>query len=186
MIAYLEGTILKKNDRGVILKTGEIGYQIHMTEKARHDFKEGAKIELFIHHVIKEDASDLYGFADYHELELFKTLIQVNGVGPKVAGEILNAPAEKVKQAIVSEDIEYLRKIPGIGPKTAKRIVFELMGKIDAEKIIGRKHGQIYQEAIEALGNLGYQKQEILDKMEKIPQDLTTAEEIITNFLKYA
>lgn len=188
MIAYLKGKIIRKNEKGIILDTGNVGYLVNLSASQLANFETNATCEFFIHSQIREDAFDLYGFQNYEELTFFKNLISINGIGPKVAMEILNVPAEKIKAAIINEDSAFICKIPGIGQKTAKRIILELKGKIEMEDLPGEYQHQtengINKDAMEALLKLGYQRHQIHKSLQDLPTELVQAEEIITYFLK--
>jgi len=188
MLAYLSGKIIKKTDKGIILDTGNIGYFVHLSKTVIQNLEDGKDIEFFIHSHIREDAFDLYGFQTYEELEFFKQLISINGIGPKVATEILSVSPEKSKAAIINEDDKFLCKSPGIGPKIAKRIVLELKGKIDLIDI-SRPYKKLDEnmddEAFDALTKLGYQPQQIRKILNNLPENIKATEQIITYFLKH-
>lgn len=187
MIAYLSGKIIKKTDKGIILDTGNIGYLVGLSKTMNANVNEDENISLFIHSHIREDAFDLYGFNTFEELGFFKQLISINGIGPKVAMEILSADTDKVKLAIINEDDKFLCKIPGIGAKTAKRIVLELKGKVDLEQLdrpYQKIDEKIDDEAYDALAKLGYQPQQIRKILNSLPSDIKDTEQIITYFLK--
>ena len=186
MIAQLKGKIAKKTDKGIILDTGNIGYFVHLTKDTLAKTKEENSLNLYIHSHIKEDAFDLYGFEEYEQLTFFKLLISINGIGPKVALEILNIPLNKISSAIANNDEEFICEIPGIGKKTAKRIILELKGKIkDAPtENYSRLKKETHTEAVDALIKLGYQRKEIINSISSLPEEITLTEEIITYFLK--
>jgi len=187
MIAYLSGKVLKKLDKGIILDTGNIGYFVHLSKLAISTMEENQTAEFFIHSHIREDAFDLYGFDTYEELEFFKQLISINGIGPKVATEILSVSPEKSKAAIVNEDDKFLCKIPGIGPKIAKRIVLELKSKItliDINRSYKKLDENMDDEVFDALTKLGYQPQQIRKILNNLPANIKATEQIITYFLK--
>ena len=191
MIGYLQGTIQKKFAKNVILNTGNVGYLVNLTAPLLEKCSAGKTLELYIFTKVREDDISLYGFITVEELEFFKTVLNVNGVGPKIALEILSQDTAKTKAAILSNDILYLSKIPGIGKKTAERIIVELKNKLDWVDAI-RPHGNLqnqetqgtHEEAVEALSGLGYQRFEILKMLQKMPTEITSTEEIITYFLK--
>ncbi len=187
MIAYLKGQIIKKTEKAVILAAGNVGYLIHLSIPQIAKIEENSEKEFFIHSQIREDVFDLYGFEDYQDLLFFKKLININGIGPKVAMEALSVPTEKLKKAIETEDLKFIQKIPGIGLKGAKRIIFELRGKLDFDDD-SREHGSLYkksnEEAVEALINLGYNKNQILKVLDSLPEEISRTEDIITFFLK--
>lgn len=180
MIAHLKGKVLKKTDKGIILSPGNIGYFVHITKDLLASTEN--EVEFFIHTNIKEDAQDLYGFANYEDLEFFVLLLSVKGIGPKVALEILNIPSEKLKPAIVSEDETFICRTPGIGKKTAKRLILELKDKIETDQI--HSPVQSHSEVIDALFKLGYQRKDITKTLRDAPEEITKTEELITYFLK--
>lgn len=190
MIAYLKGQILKKTEKGIILDTGNVGYLVSLPTNLLQSVEESAQVEFFIYSNIREDAFDLYGFANYAQLTFFKTLISVSGIGPKSALEILSNDTDKIKAAILNEDSAYLCKMPGIGQKTAKRIILELKNKIeiDTPESLGKNYKSyeagINSDVLEALVKLGYQRHQISQALRNLPEEMKEAEEIITYFLK--
>jgi len=131
MISYLKGAVLIKKTRYLILLVNNIGYQIFVNEKTLSQVKENEELGLYTHHHISENLQELYGFLNPPELELFKNLIAISGVGPKSALNVMaTASVEDIIQAILSDDPALLRTVAGIGPKTAERIVVELKSKI--------------------------------------------------------
>ncbi len=193
MIAYLKGTVLKKIEKGIILDTGNVGYLVHLPATLLENLKE-LSIELFIHSNIREDAFDLYGFANYNDLTFFKTLLSVSGIGPKTGLEIMNGDVQKIKLAILNEDHNYIKKVPGIGEKTAKRMILELKSKIEMEDIkdLGNSttsnksssSSDPHPDAMDALIRLGYQRHQVTKTLRGLPLEITEAEEVITYFLK--
>jgi len=190
MIGYLQGTIHKKLPKTIILNTGNIGYIVYLPTPLLEKCAEGKDLELYIYTKVREDDISLFGFKTVDELEFFKTMLNVNGVGPKTALEILSHDTDKTKAAILSNDLAFLSKIPGIGKKTAERIVMELKNKLDWVDSM-RLHGNVEteavetnEEAIEALAGLGYQKFEVIKILKKMPVELTKTEDIVTYFLR--
>lgn len=188
MIGYLKGTIQKKLPKAIILNTGNVGYMVNLPGPQLEKCTEGKNLELYIYTKVREDDISLYGFITTEELEFFKTVLNVNGVGPKTALEILSQDMNKTKAAILSNNLLFLSKIPGIGKKTAERIIVELKNKLDWVDSM-RLHGNLEDEetndeAAEALIGLGYQKFEIAKILKKMPSEITTTEEIVTYFLK--
>jgi Holliday junction DNA helicase RuvA len=189
MIAYLSGKIRKRLEKGIILDTGNVGYLVHLPAPLLEKSAEKSDAEFYIYTKVREDDISLYGFETVGELDFFKTLLNVNGIGPKLGLEILSQNPEKVKAALMSGDLLFLTKIPGIGKKTAERIVVELKGKISWEDIsLSRAHGSLEQpfgeEAVQALTGLGYQKFEINRILKDMPSVISKAEDVITYFLK--
>lgn len=162
MISYLEGTIEYLGDKFVILNTGGIGYKVNMIPKLLNSISKcQPPVKLFIHSQMnmREGTFDLYGFNDQEGLELFHLLISVSGIGPKNAIGIMSSVEPKhLKAAVVNNDPEYLKKISGLGPKTAQRLIMELQNKVDyleTGDMQGMDLGQ-EGEAMEALVSLGY------------------------------
>lgn len=172
MIAYLKGKILSKNNKSVILLLNNIGYEVFLSQKSLETAGIGLEKEFFIHSQIKEDLFDLYGFESQEELNLFKKLISVSGVGPKSALNVLNiATVSELKRAIGSGDSDILQQVSGIGKKTAERLVVELKEKFIDDmsdiSIVGGDRKQI----LEALVSLGYKDAEIRDVVKELPDD---------------
>lgn len=172
MIAYLEGTILSKSDKSVILLTNNIGYEVYLSAKNLETSSEGLEKQFYIFSYIKEDLFDLYGFENQEELDFFRKLISVSGVGPKSALNVLNvASVSELKKAIGSGDSQILQQVSGIGKKTAERLVVELKEKFIDDlsniKILQSDNKQL----IEALNSLGYKDIEIRDIINSLPED---------------
>ena len=189
MLAYLKGKVLAKKTKYLILLTNDVGYQVFANEKTLSKLKDGQEAELYIHHHVKEDAQDLYGFLTLPELELFKNLIAISGVGPKSAINVLAAASvEQVIQAIVAEDPALLRTVSGIGAKTAERIVVELKSKLGSlykeSSGLGLAAAPQDVEVIEALLGLGYARREIAEIIKAIPNELTATETRLKEALK--
>jgi holliday junction DNA helicase RuvA len=159
MIARLRGKPVGSTPEGLVLDVGGVGYLVAATPSAlrKADGAEEVVVETYLH--VREDAMQLYGFADRAERELFIQLLTVNGVGPKVALAIVSgSPAEELRRAIVREDIARFQAIPGIGKKTAERIVLELKEKIGAGvvELLTTPSGDSHVVARDALVQLGY------------------------------
>jgi Holliday junction DNA helicase RuvA len=159
MIARLRGKPVGSTPDGLVLDVGGVGYLVAATPSALRK-TEGAEevvVETYLH--VREDTMQLYGFADRAERELFIQLLTVNGVGPKVALAIVSgSPAEELRRAIVREDTARFQVIPGIGKKTAERIVLELKEKMGAgvTGLTTTPSGDTHIVARDALVELGY------------------------------
>ncbi len=157
MIARLRGTLVARTVDGLVLDVNGVGYLVQATPSAAGKGGEEVTVETYLH--VREDAMQLYGFADAAERELFVQLLGVNGVGPKVALAIVSgSPAAELRRAIVLEDTARFQAIPGIGKKTAERIVLELKEKIgEAPVSLSAVAGtQPHLVARDALVELGY------------------------------
>lgn len=184
MISYLKGEIKISRPGFLILDVNSVGYKVIISPQI--NFSESmTSCELFIHHHIKEDASDLYGFLKFEELELFEKLLSVNGVGPKAAMTIISmAPAEKIIDAIISEDSKFFESASGIGKKVAIKIILDLKSKISNLKYTGNIGGGQHQDIYDGLEMLGYKKQEIDKIIGKLPENLKSSEDKIRWCLK--
>lgn len=188
MIAYIEGSIITKFNKSIVVKTNGLGYLIYVNNMTFSEYEEEDDIELYCHTVVREDDISIYGFLKVEELKIFKKLITVSGVGPKSALELLNNPVSSLKYAISNKELSILVNTPGIGKKTAERIIIDLQGKIgSAEKpddYTGKQ--EIDDDALNALVNLGYRKQQIIHTLKNKPQEISKTEDIIRYFLQNA
>ena len=195
MFAYIKGKLeIKANDYIVIDVMG-IGYKIYMSPSAIDTLEEiGQTIKVHTHYHVREDNISLYGFKTLEELRMFELLITTSGIGAKSAITILsNITPSSFALAIISNDTSKLVKIPGIGAKTAARIVLELKDKLkQTEQIEGEaidikntiEDNSKVEEAKSALQVLGYNSKEIMKVFEKIEISSLSVEEIIKNALK--
>lgn len=171
MISFVEGTIEYLGDKFVILNTGGIGYKVSIVPKLLNSLpKSQEKVKLFVHSQLnmREGTFDLYGFADREGLELFNLLIGVSGIGPKNALNILSSVEPRhLKAAVVNEDPNYLKKISGLGPKIAQRLVLELKNKVDHIDMGDMQGVDVGQEghAVDALLALGYSPSQAKDAL---------------------
>ena len=158
MIARLRGTPVASTSEGLVLDVGGVGYLVAATPSAVRKAADGGEVALETYLHVREDALQLYGFSDRAERELFVQLLTVNGVGPKVALAIVSgSPAEELRRAIVRGDYARFQAIPGIGRKTAERIVLELREKLGSDELVpasGEDGAHIV--AREALVELGF------------------------------
>jgi len=184
MIRLLQGTVHSTDSRTIILFVNGVGYQIYVP--IIESIKTDEEITLHIHSHIREDAFTLYGFQSINELNFFELLLKINGVGPKMALEILKEPAEHIKNAIASSNIPALTKISGVGKKTAERIILELKNKVDAVESSATSTNSYEPEAdvITALESLGYKRKHISKVLSEISDEITDVEELIRMFLQ--
>ena len=137
MISFLKGKVDKVFEDKVILDVNDIGYEIYIPESEAMNLNNGDSIKLYTHLHVREDDVRLFGFSTYETLEFFMKLISVSGVGPKVAlGIISNISANDMCIAIATDNVAELKKVPGIGPKMAQKIIFELKDKVLKEQMI--------------------------------------------------
>ena len=170
MIARLSGTMVLAGDRWVIIDVHGVGYQVQVTQPALQRLANtGEPVTLFTHMAVREDAITLYGFPYQSELEMFRILIGVTGIGPQIAMNLLSRVGiEEFAIAILNEDEKTLTRIPGIGPKSAKRLILELRDKMKkvGETIVRGETGKdsmAIHDAVSALVSLGFAEKESRD-----------------------
>ena len=162
VIAHLRGKLISKHPNQAIVECGGVGYDVTISIPTFSDLAAiGTEVALFIHTHIREDALALFGFLRSEEKQLFEKLIGVSGIGPKLAITILSGmPTEQMVAAIRGSDIARLTKIPGIGKKTAERMVLELRDKLQDFGVapVPAAASPVEEDVVSALANLGYQR----------------------------
>ena len=194
MIAYLKGIIDIKRQDYVVIDVHGVGYKIFMPEGAIQNLEVDSEAKIYTFMRVREDDVSLYGFLNVEELAMFELLISVGGIGAKSAVGILsNIAPSKFALAVITDDVSTLKKLPGIGAKTAQRIILELKDKIKTQEAT-EQESEIKQkievsdsakDAIEALQVLGYTRKEVEEAISKIGDSNLTTEEIIKQGLKY-
>lgn len=195
MFAYIKGSLEEKSTNFVVIDVGGIGYKIYMSSSAISNIGElGNTVKVHTHYYVREDNISLYGFLSNEELKMFELLLQVSGIGAKSAITMLSSISPSTfAVAVISNDIKTLTKIPGVGAKSAQRIVLELKDKLKTEDAINKneevnivlKDNESSSEAVAALQILGYNKTEIHKAIEKIDTTNLSTEDIIKMALKY-
>ena len=195
MIAYVKGNLDTKTNTFVVIDVQGIGYRVFMPAKSIESLGEvGQEVKVYTYYYVREDNISLYGFSSNEELRMFELLISVSGVGAKSAITMLSEISpSSFALAVISDDISKLVKIPGVGKKTAARIILELKDKLKTETAIEASEEVNVQiekdnnsnEAIAALQVLGYTRKEIEKVFEKIDTKNLELEEIIKMALKY-
>ncbi|SFU31502.1 Holliday junction branch migration protein RuvA [Xenorhabdus koppenhoeferi] len=202
MIGRLRGTVLEKQPPLVLLETNGVGYEVHMPMTCFYELPEiGQEAILFTQFIVREDAQLLYGFNDKQERALFRELIKVNGVGPKLALAILSGmSAQQFVTAIEQEAIASLVKLPGVGKKTAERLVVEMKDRfkglngdlfsqssdisLPAATRQANSDADIEAEASAALVSLGYKPQEASRMVSKVAKPGADCETLIREALR--
>jgi len=163
MIAHLRGRLLSKTPNEAIIECAGVGYEVTISVATFTSLPaEGAEAALHIHTHVREDQISLFGFSETQEKRLFEKLLTISGIGPKLAITVLSGiAADRLVTAIRSSDHASLTRIPGIGKKTAERVVLELKDKLDDMAVPisasgGPHHGPVGDDALSALVNLGY------------------------------
>ena len=200
VISYVKGFLAEKFEDSVVVETGGIGYRVFVPTSVLETLpKTGDTVKIYTYFSVREDAMSLYGFLSRQDLDMFRQLIGVNGVGPKSALGILSALSpDTLRLAVISGDAKAISKAPGVGSKTAQRIILDLKDKVKAEDILdgvtepvsGHAEvsgiGEIGKEAIEALTALGYSVSEASGVVKKVKiTENMTAEDVLKAALKH-
>jgi len=196
MIGHIRGKIIEKQPPLLMVEAYGLGYEIDAPMSTFYQLPDvGQEVALFTHFVVREDAQQLYGFYTRDERLLFRTLLKVNGVGPRLALTILSSISpEEFVRSVLNNDTGSLVRLPGVGKKTAERLVIEMRDKLsdwhqadtDSSTSTAKQSGrhQILQDAIAALVSLGYKQQEANRTVSKIDDGAANSQELIRLALK--
>jgi len=174
MIGRLRGEIAEKGDDYLLVDVNGVGYLVHAPSNLL-DRLDGGPVTLYTYMHVRETDMTLYGFADREELRMFRTLLSVPGIGPKIALAILShVPGEALRQAVSREEVALLARVPGIGPKKARQIVFALKDKIGVEDVFvaGPPITDSDNEVLAALTALGYSLAEAQAALRGLPAEV--------------
>ena len=182
MIGRLTGTLGDKNPPQVLVDCNGVGYEVDVPMSTFYNLPGvGEKVSLLTHFVVREDAQVLYGFGSAPEREAFRQLIKISGVGPRTALAVLSGMSVgDIAQAVTAQDAGRLVKVPGIGKKTAERLLLELKGKIGADIGVGGAHptSDAQADILQALVALGYSDKEAAASLKSLPKDVGVSEGI--------
>ena len=193
MLAYIKGSLEIKNNNYIVIDVGGLGYKVNMSQKALNNVGNiGDKIKVYTYYKVREDDISIYGFNTNEELRMFELLLSVSGIGAKVALTILsNIEITEFALAVITDDVNKIVKIPGIGKKTAQRIILELKDKLKAQELAEaeeqsealenkkEENNEAQEEAIAALQILGYTKKDIEKAFTKLSNKNVSVEELI-------
>lgn len=202
MYAYIKGTLEEITEEAVVVETGGIGYNIKVSTTTADLLPGiGSEVKIYTYTLVREDAFSLYGFLTRDDLDIFKKLITVSGIGPKGGLAILSVmSADALRFAVAAGDAKAIAKAPGVGKKTAERVVLELRDKISIEDtlrnfgtsdgeaggVAGTTDNRMKREAIEALTALGYSASEATAAVKKVEiSEDDTSETILKQALKH-
>ena len=196
MFAYLKGSLEEKSTNFVVIDVGGVGYKVFMSASSINKIGElGSIVKVHTHYHVREDDISLYGFLSNEELKMFELLLSVSGIGAKSAITMLSNITPSAF-AVISNDIKSLTKIPGVGTKSAQRIVLELKDKLKNEDAISKGDDKdVTVESVDSSANssdafaalimLGYSRPEVNKAIEKIDTSSLSTEDIIKVALKY-
>ena len=193
MLAYIKGSLEIKNNNYIVIDVGGLGYKVNMSKKALENVGNiGDKIKVYTYYRVREDDISIFGFNTNEELRMFELLLSVSGVGAKVALTILsNIEIAEFALAVITDDVNKIVKIPGIGKKSAQRIILELKDKLKAQELAEteeqgetkearqEENNEAQEEAIAALQILGYSKKDIEKAFAKLANKNVSVEELI-------
>lgn len=204
MISFIRGVVADVTETAVIVEAGNLGYEIFMTGTAiERASRIGREIKIYTYFHVREDAMQLYGFLTKDDLKMFKLLLGVNGIGPKAAlGVMSGISADELRFAVLSDDVKTISRAPGIGRKTAQKLILELKDKLSLEDAFEQKLaneqaavGSAFvqdagpdgrQEAVEALVALGYSNTDALRAVRKVEDvDPSDVEGLLKAALKH-
>ena len=203
MIAYIKGMLSEIWEDAVVVEAAGVGYHIFVPVSVMDRLpKTGEEVKLYTYFQVREDAMNLYGFFSHGDLEMFRQLIGVNGIGPKAALGILSVlTPDDLRLAIISGDAKAISRAPGVGPKTAQRVILDLKDKVSLDDILPGGAGEIEaaekvscqghlnaagKEAVEALTALGYSPMEASRAVKQVEiTETMTAEDVLKLSLKY-
>ncbi len=197
MIAFVRGILNARTENSVIVDTGGLGFEVYIPMSVQERLPAiGDELTLYTYMNVKEDEMSLYGFLDRDDLSMFKLLISVSGIGPKGAQSILSGlSADDLRFAILSQDVKAISKAPGVGPRTAQRVILELKDKVNlddglshlSESASGGRSSTVTSErndAIMALTVLGYSNMDAMRVVTGIDTEGKSTEEILHEALK--
>lgn len=180
MIHYIKGKVKLKENKFVVVEVAGLGFKVFCNPPTLEKIEEEKEIKLFTYLYLKEEAAEFYGFLTSEELNLFETLNEVSGIGPKTALDLsVFSSIENLKKEMEKED--FYKKIRGIGKKKMQKILLELSGKI---KEISKKESSENNEVLNALVSLGFPRQKVKQALEKLPKEIGSTEAKIKEVLK--
>lgn len=202
MFSYIRGLLTEVWEDTLVVESGGIGWNIHVPLSVLESaLRVGDEVKIYTSFQVREDAMTLYGFLNRQDLQMFKQLLGVSGIGPKAALGILSSlRPDDLRMAIISEDVKAISKAPGIGPKTAKRVILDLKDRIKMEDILPASPelqnselsaavsgvGDVGKEAIEALTALGYSMSEATKAVRQVEiTETMSVEAVLKASLRY-
>lgn len=185
MIAYLEGIIKSTSSTGVVLDVNGVGYGIFVSTEDRSKLKSNINHKFYIHEHIREQSHDLFGFTAEEDKAFFEKLLGVNGVGPKMALNMLSIGSiTELRSAIAGGDVNFIQQTPGVGKRLAERVIIDLKDKVGlasdvtASDMLDSDYGPHKDEAVSALITLGFSEQDAKKALSKIDKDLSVEDRI--------
>ncbi|MEX0986666.1 MAG: Holliday junction branch migration protein RuvA [Bacteroidales bacterium] len=190
MYEFIEGEIVEKSPAQLVIKAGAIAYLLNISVNTFSKIGDNPSARLYLHHVVREDAQVLFGFADQQERQIFRLLISVSGVGANTARLILSSmtPSE-VKKSILAGNVAALQNIKGIGAKSAQRIIVDLRDKVgkasETDELFHPQDNTVKEEALSALVALGFPRKSVEKSLDRVmSEEELSVEEVVKAALK--
>lgn len=178
MIAYIKGIFEEITEDGIVVEAGGVGYGIAVPPALASELTQGEEVKIYTYFQVAEDMQKLYGFGSREDRKVFTRLLKVSGIGPKLAMSIMGAvPTDELKLAVITGDVKSLSRAPGLGKKTAEKLILELKDSFDASELVtGGNETQgaplvmddAFSEATQALMALGYSSSEAMRAVRKV------------------
>lgn len=186
MIGLLKGKIEKGYLNNIIVNVNGVGYEVRVPSSQMEKILSLKETLLYIHTHVRDDAFELFGFLQKEDLRIFKLLLNVSGVGPRLALNILSAGVEGVKKAVIESDTVFFSNIPKIGGKNAQKIIIELKSKLGSisELDLSQKENKELVEIVDVLRSMGFSQKEAYNTVRKLPKEAVTLEDKIRLSLK--
>ena len=186
MIGYLNGKPSLFDSDSLLIDVNGVGYKVFVAPKIMQSSVSDSTIQLWIHTHVREENLDLFGFLKKDELQLFKILISISGVGPRTAMGLMNFDAGEVKRAVATGDVEFFTQVPRLGKKNAQKIIIELKPKLGSLEDLDLTESldSGVQDVIEALESMGFDKRSVKNALNKIDPGIESPEDKIRAVLK--
>ena len=188
MIAMPRGVLELREDDVVIIDVNGVGYYVYVPDSVMNDLgREGSDVSVYTHLHVRENEMSLYGFSTVDQRALFQQLLTVSGIGPKVAMALLSVLSpDQLRLAIAEGNVSLLTQAPGVGKRTAERMILDLKGKIEIEELVPAGETSMADtEVVTALESLGYSRSEAQEAVRHLPDGDLSLEEKITEALRY-
>ncbi len=178
MIAYIKGIFEEITEDGIVVEAGGVGYGIAVPPALASELTQGEEVKIYTYFQVAEDMQKLYGFGSREDRKVFTRLLKVSGIGPKLAMSIMGAvPTDELKLAVITGDVKSLSRAPGLGKKTAEKLILELKDSFDASELVTSGNetqgaplvmNDAFSEATQALMALGYSSSEAMRAVRKV------------------
>ena len=196
MIAYIKGIFEEITEDGIVVEAGGVGYGIAVPPALASELTQGEEVKIYTYFQVAEDMQKLYGFGSREDRRVFTRLLKVSGIGPKLAMSIMGAlPADELKLAVATGDVKALSRAPGLGKKTAEKLILELKDSFDVSEVIACGQGpegssvimeDAFSEAAQALMALGYSSSEAMKAVRKVEsRDGMTVDDVLQEAFRH-